>query len=925
MTVNQNCKTEHPHPPPTDGATGLSSQDIGTATMNNNTAGNRSLAEKAALVESNQMLAGLLDLLCDDSNKHSNDNVNINDNDNDEKPDHCSDPKKQPSKATLGKRDEKDDTVALKKKAAANDKDEKFGHSTSDSNKNQDEKAAVHKRDEKDAAKLKGDELRVAAASKHRADDDEKDMDGNCKIDLVDGKSPCKKRDPEGEEENTFDISPMPMPNTDDYDRTTPGAYGVDGPGLLEDASFSEPDANLESFLASMLVTTNVEASESPAVYPAELVVTNPPEVGEQLQEQQQPSEPRMEIPHGSNNDDAVVIEGKAVSDRKSLSRRKFELFSLLGIAVLVGIVVALSLALSGTFSSSDEDNNNNEEVTLSQDGPGLVPEHEHEPKVSTLERIRQRGSLRAAMGFFPHSVLVNGTVVGRDADLARAVAAGALGSEAEVEFMDIDIKELFQSLGNGTIDVMIIGITHTMERDVFMEHSQESYDFSRTPYMYEGVRAAGDPFHVLECADKNFRHIGECSGLKVCVPNDSTQLLMVEKYLPARHIVLGSDFWDAPYKDLVNGDCNVLVEEDVKFAMPLVEEYLSVNGSKISPQQFTRGRNYYSVEPYSILTASTDPSWTDFVNAMLQSLLTAEYHNITQETADTSPQTNVFGEDYKDSFRHAIAQHGNFGEIYDRNLDDWQPRSTLNFINDGTTGLLQSPPFGHIQYDRNDAPLGDTFQRIVQRGNVRCGIVRDRPGFAMWNNVNNTYHGMDVDYCHALAAALFGGDKTAVQFVEIEGQDAANGYALLNDDDIDVLAGATWTLETDVKEPTTGQGYSFSLPYFYGYSTAEDNFCLATRQSDHDWSTFAYWIVAATVNAEENGITSMMFHSMPEVYVYGPAFRRMFRDSILAVGNYAELYERNLQSLFPRQGRNLLNSAPNNGPQHYLLPGFGF
>ena len=43
-------------------------------------------------------------------------------------------------------------------------------------------------------------------------------------------------------------------------------------------------------------------------------------------------------------------------------------------------------------------------------------------------------------------------------------------------------------------------------------------------------------------------------------------------------------------------------------------------------------------------------------------------------------------------------------------------------------------------------------------------------------------------------------------------------------------------------------------------------------------------------------------------------------RDAVSAVGNYGEIYDRNLQSLIPRSGGNLLNEAPY-GPQQVALP----
>lgn len=91
----------------------------------------------------------------------------------------------------------------------------------------------------------------------------------------------------------------------------------------------------------------------------------------------------------------------------------------------------------------------------------------------------------------------------------------------------------------------------------------------------------------------------------------------------------------------------------------------------------------------------------------------------------------------------------------------------------------------------------------------------------------------------------------------------------------------------------------------------------MATRQDDHQWSSFVYWLVSATFHAEENGIDQGSSNEMPVTNLFGPNLSRMFRDAILAVGNYGEIYNRTLEAIVPRSGRNLLNVNPV-GPQFY-------
>jgi hypothetical protein len=93
------------------------------------------------------------------------------------------------------------------------------------------------------------------------------------------------------------------------------------------------------------------------------------------------------------------------------------------------------------------------------------------------------------------------------------------------------------------------------------------------------------------------------------------------------------------------------------------------------------------------------------------------------------------------------------------------------------------------------------------------------------------------------LVAALFNSDDGLVEFVDA----GENGYVRLASGEIDVLAGATWSLENDVWEPATSMWFAFSTPYFYKPSEQElflptsigDNLCLATMQDDKDWAFF--------------------------------------------------------------------------------------
>jgi len=139
-------------------------------------------------------------------------------------------------------------------------------------------------------------------------------------------------------------------------------------------------------------------------------------------------------------------------------------------------------------------------------------------------------------------------------------------------------------------------------------------------------------------------------------------------------------------------------------------------------------------------------------------------------------------------------------------------------------------------------------------------------------------------------------------------------------------VAGGRFTLEDDVREESTGIGYTFSVPYYYGVdnTTTSRNIirqepmgaiALVTRGDDPQWSDFVFWVVMGTFIAEEQSITKESYEDMGNVFSFGPSFYDMHRNVISSVGNYDEIYRRSVESIVPRKGRNLLNTNPF-GPQ---------
>lgn len=88
----------------------------------------------------------------------------------------------------------------------------------------------------------------------------------------------------------------------------------------------------------------------------------------------------------------------------------------------------------------------------------------------------------------------------------------------------------------------------------------------------------------------------------------------------------------------------------------------------------------------------------------------------------------------------------------------------------------------------------GERFQLIKDRGYVICGVNQELPGFG-YINPEGEFAGFDVDFCKAIAAAVFG-DATKVEYRPLV---AAERLPALQTGEIDVLLrNTTWTLTRD-------------------------------------------------------------------------------------------------------------------------------
>ena len=91
-------------------------------------------------------------------------------------------------------------------------------------------------------------------------------------------------------------------------------------------------------------------------------------------------------------------------------------------------------------------------------------------------------------------------------------------------------------------------------------------------------------------------------------------------------------------------------------------------------------------------------------------------------------------------------------------------------------------------------AHADETLDAVKSKGFVQCGVSQGLPGFSNPDDQGN-WTGLDVDYCRAIAAAIFN-DADAVKFTPLS---AKVRFTALTSGEIDVLArNTTWTMSRD-------------------------------------------------------------------------------------------------------------------------------
>ncbi len=104
-------------------------------------------------------------------------------------------------------------------------------------------------------------------------------------------------------------------------------------------------------------------------------------------------------------------------------------------------------------------------------------------------------------------------------------------------------------------------------------------------------------------------------------------------------------------------------------------------------------------------------------------------------------------------------------------------------------------------------AAAAGTLDDVKQKGFLQCGVTTGLMGFAMPDSANN-WTGLDVDFCRAVAAAIFN-DPSKVKYTPLS---AKERFTALQSGEVDLLSrNTTWTMSRD-----TSLGLKFAGVMYY-------------------------------------------------------------------------------------------------------------
>jgi len=374
----------------------------------------------------------------------------------------------------------------------------------------------------------------------------------------------------------------------------------------------------------------------------------------------------------------------------------KSKLLKLLAMFLTIGVVAAAC----GSDSDGDDAAPATTAAAVAETtaAPTTTAEVEVVAGGSLLDTVQARGTLNcgvsgSAVAF--SETQADGSVTGFDADYCRAVAAAVLGDANAVNFVALTASERFTAVQTGDVDVLIRNTTWTQSRD-----SDVGMDFGPTTY-YDGQQLMARASDGFTGSSK----VSDIDGAIVCTNAGTTtekNIAEAAEMAGAEITLLAFETSDEVWETFIAGGCDItttdgsaLVGRKVK-NQPADQEWVIFPATPISK------------EPLGPTYGQNDSAWADAVNWTVYAMIIMDEYGITSATVDihvgdAGEVGRLLGGDGElqtvmglsaDAFYQVIKQVGNYGEVYDANLNPvglYREGSSNAGWLDG--GLIYSPP----------------------------------------------------------------------------------------------------------------------------------------------------------------------------------------------------------------------------------------
>jgi general L-amino acid transport system substrate-binding protein len=291
----------------------------------------------------------------------------------------------------------------------------------------------------------------------------------------------------------------------------------------------------------------------------------------------------------------------------------------------------------------------------------------------------------------------LDGRIVGFDADFCRAIAAAVLGDAEAVAFTKLTNNERFASLTNDTVDVVFKNTARATELDTAF-----GIDFG-PPTFFDGVQLMGREGDGFSSSTT----VAGVDGAVLCTSAGTTvERILLDAFADAGASVTLNTFEDFEITtdNFVSGACDLIAQNGSTLASTKAASEPNDDAWVIFPSR------QLSVEPLSPMYIENDPTWAAVVAWTVYATIHADAlgvdsTNYAEQAASgriaakrllgTAPNPQESLGLSNDAFLRVIAQVGNYGEIFARNLEPVGLKRAGSLNEPWSKGgLLYSPPF---------------------------------------------------------------------------------------------------------------------------------------------------------------------------------------------------------------------------------------